>query len=85
MPLSTVNALSGTLALLGHVSLSRIGASGSQTPPAAWNANVNPLQFTPHSRSPYKTKQPSGTTVLARAKPEPGSQETYLLVVLQCS
>ena len=33
--------------------------------------------------APPRRKPPSGSTVLARASPKPGRQETYLLVVLQ--
>ncbi len=61
--------------------VSRIGASGSQ-PPAR---NANPLQFNQSFQKPLQgnlktsAKWYYGTS---KSKPEPGRQETCLLVVL---
>ena len=62
-----------------ELSLSRIGASGSQ-PPAGMRVRCSSLIL---PEAPPRRKPPSGSTVLARASPKPGRQETYLLVVLQ--
>ena len=61
------------------MSLSRIGASGSQ-PPAR---NANPLQFNQSFQKPLQGKTSAKWYYsTSKSKPEPGRQETYLLLVV---